>query len=138
MKIDFTAITNPISLCAYVLLAVFAFLAKHWRSKINNPLFYFMVFISFAALIGGIVLAWHQASLSQEHLTPPRLEVSPNPGSVSSGSGPAAGEIGGSSMEQKSTGTESPNVISTGSGNVSVQIGNTPRQPSTSQADRPK
>jgi hypothetical protein len=97
-----SAITNPISLCAYVVSVVFALLAAKWKPKGDGPdtrrLFYLGVFVAFFALTGGLFLAWRQL---------------PKPAPTAP-SGP---------VTQQSNGDQSPNVVSTGNGAVTVQNG---------------
>jgi hypothetical protein len=102
-----SAITHPISLCAYVIAAVFGVLAKHWDSSSDRPrdrqLFYLAVTLSVVALGGGLFLGWKQI---------PSKSI----GSVSV------------PITQTSFGDQSPNINSSGSGSVSVQNGPAPAQ----------
>lgn len=95
-------ITNPIALCAYVISAVFGLLTLKWNPKSDKPrdrqLFYLAVTLSVIALVGGILLAWHQLPKPT-----PQAESVP--------------------VLQNSSGNQSPNVYSSGSGAVTVQSG---------------
>jgi hypothetical protein len=116
MKLSIETITNPISLCAYVLFLVSSLLAKKWKVESDKPyhrqLFHFFASLAVVTLAVGLVLAWRQQSN-------------------------AAYQTPASSVTQSSSGNQSPNINSSGSGPVTVQIG--PAQPpSAAPADGKK
>ena len=91
------AITNPISLVADVVSAVFALLAMKWKPKGDGPdtrrLFYFAICMAFLVVMGGLFLAWHQLPKSLRQASP---------------------------AVQRSPGVQNPNVNSTGNCNVNL------------------
>jgi hypothetical protein len=114
---DITAITNPISLCAFVFSAVITLLAHKWDSKHKTAqtrqLFFLTASLSILIVAGALLLALHQS------------HTSATPGASST-------------VEQRSHGDQSPNIDSSGTGSVSVQIGNAPPQPLAPSANDKK
>src|ERR1700690_1586559 len=102
MRLNIAAITNPISLCAYVFSVVFGLLAKRWSAKSERPrdlwLRRLAGFLAITLVAGGLFLAWRQQSGSARQ-TPATTVV------------------------QSSSGNQSPNINSSGSGPVTVTSG---------------
>jgi hypothetical protein len=101
MTSSIATITNPISLCAYVLFVVFYFLAKKWKVESDKPhhrrLFQLMATLAVVSLAGGLFLAWRQQSNSAPWTTV-------------------------TTVVQSSDGNQNANINSSGSGPVTVKI----------------
>ena len=122
-------LTHPVALCAYVLSLVFGLLARRWdhgNRKQDRQLFYVAVALSVTALVGGLLLAWQQATMPDPNATrrsgqnptalPATTLVSP-PEAVKA---PPTGNR--ETTTQNSKGDQSPNVNGT-SGNVTIEFG---------------